>query len=150
VTAGEILVATDGSPVSREPLARAVEMARQGGLALTGFFVLDGGWPDFIGNDWQSARGARQGFLDHVRAEQEAQAGAARAQFEEAAAGVPAASFRVLAGDPVEVITDLARSETTGLLVLSRRVFQVSGRPGLRRLARVLAERADRPILLLP
>ena len=79
-----IVVAVDGSEASQEAVDHAVNMARHGKAALTGIFILDAQWPDFIGNDWQSSKGARQGFLDHIRIEQEAQADAARAQFESA------------------------------------------------------------------
>ncbi len=145
-----IVVAVDGSAASQEALNQAVELARQSCSALTGVFVMDGGWPDYIGNDWQSSKGARQGFLDYIRQEQEQQAQAAQQQFESAAQGVVAATFSVQAGDPVEVILQIASEPTTDLLVLSRRVFQVSGRPSLKRLGERLAKKATRPLLMLP
>jgi hypothetical protein len=43
-----------------------------------------------------------------------------------------------------------ASHDNTDLLITSRRVFQVSGRPSLKTLARELAQRASCPLLLLP
>lgn len=145
-----IVVAVDGSAASQEALNQAVELARRSRSALTGVFVMDGGWPDYIGNDWQSSKGARQGFLDYIRQEQEHQAQAAQQQFESAAHGMAAATFSVRAGDPAEVMLQLASEPTTAMLVLSRRVFQVSGRPSLKRLGVRLAKKATRPLLMLP
>ena len=150
---GKIVVAVDGSEASTAALNFAVNLARQSGAALTGVFVVDGGWPDFIGNDWQSAKGARQGFLDYIRCEQEEQADAACRQFNEAANGCGQFgpfNFSVLAGDPTEILLKLANDQETGLLVTSRRVFQVSGRPSLKSLAKTLAQKASRPLLLVP
>lgn len=147
---GNIVVAVDGSEASLEALNHAVILARQSNMPLTGFFIIDSQWADFIGNDWQSAKGARQGFLDYIRKEQEEQAEAARAQFEEATQGMEQASFAIYAGDPTEAMVEQASSEDTGLLVTSRRVFQVSGRPSLHSLAATLAKKASRPILLFP
>jgi nucleotide-binding universal stress UspA family protein len=145
-----IVVAVDGSAASQEAVDHAVNMALHHNAALTGIFILDSQWPDFIGNDWQSSKGARQGFLDHIRLEQEAQADAARAQFESAASGLEHATFCVHAGDPTDVLVEQANSSATDLLIASRRVFQVSGRPSLRSLATNLTRKALRPILLLP
>jgi nucleotide-binding universal stress UspA family protein len=145
-----ILVAVDGSEASQQAVSHAVSMARHSRAALTGIFVLDSRWPDFIGNDWQSSRGARQGFLDHVRLEQEAQADAARAQFEGAAAGLERAAFCVHAGDPAEVLVEQANAVAGNLLVAGRRVFQVSGRPSLKALSASLIRKALCPVLLLP
>lgn len=145
-----VVVAVDGSESSQEALNHAVDLARQSQAALTGVFVIDAGWPDYIGNDWQSSKGARQGFLDYIREEQEQQAETARGQFERAAQGLPAAKFSLLAGDPVDVLVELAGERSDDLLVLNRRVFQVSGRPSLKSLGRRLAEKARRPYLLFP
>jgi nucleotide-binding universal stress UspA family protein len=147
---GNIVVAVDGSEASQGALDHAVNLARQSNTALTGIFVIDSQWPDFIDNDWQSAKGARQGFLDHIREEQEQQAAAARTQFVQATQGMEQASFSVHAGDPTEVLVEHASSANTGILVAGRRVFQVSGRPSLKSLVATLAEKASRPILLFP
>jgi hypothetical protein len=56
----------------------------------------------------------------------------------------------VLAGDPIGKLVELASSANTDLLITSRRVFQVSGRPILKTLASQLAKRASCPLLLLP
>ena len=143
-------MAVDGSAASQEALDQAVNIARQSHADLTGVFVIDSEWPDYIGNDWQSSRGARQGFLDYIREEQERQAEAARAQFGNAARDVPQAIFDLKVGDPAGVLIDLAKADSTDLLILSRRVFQVSGRPSLKTLGERLAKKAARPILLFP
>lgn len=145
-----IVVAVDGSDASQEALNHAVDLARQSNSALTGFFVIDSQWADYIGNDWQSAKGARQGFLDYIRKEQEDQANAAREQFEQATPDMPLASFSVHAGDPTEILVEQASSANTGILIASRRVFQVSGRPSLKSLAATLAKKASSPLLLFP
>ena len=147
---GNIVVAVDGSEASQDALDHAVNLARQSSTALTGIFIIDSQWADFIDNDWQSAKGARQGFLDYIREEQEQQAAAARAQFVQATQGMEQASFAVHAGDPTEVLVEHASSANTGILVAGRRVFQVSGRPSLKSLAATLAKKASRPILLFP
>ena len=145
-----IVVAVDGSEASQEALNYAVELARQSKSALTGFFIIDGGWPDYIGNDWQSSKSSRQEFLDYIRKEQEQQAEAARQQFETAAGGIEASSFSVLGGDPIEMLISQANAADTGMLVVGQRIFQVSGRPSLRSLSKRLAARATRPLTLFP
>ena len=147
---GNIVVAVDGSEASQDALNHAVNLARQSNTTLTGIFIIDSQWADFIDNDWQSAKGARQGFLDYIRKEQEEQAEAARAQFEQATRGMKQASFSVYAGDPTDVLVEHASSGDTGILVAGRRVFQVSGRPSLKSLAATLAKKASRPLLLFP
>jgi nucleotide-binding universal stress UspA family protein len=147
---GNIVVAVDGSEASQGALNHAVELARQRNTPLTGFFIIDTQWADFIGNDWQSSKGSRQGFLDYIRKEQQDQAEAARSQFEQATHGMAQASFSVHAGDPTEVLVEQASSEDTGILVAGRRVFQVSGRPSLKALAATLAKKASRPLILFP
>ena len=145
-----IVVAIDGSAASQEALNQAANIARQSHADLTGVFVIDSQWPDFIGNDWQSSKGARQGFLDYIQDEQEQQAEAARRQFETTVNGMPAAVFSVEAGDTAEVVLQLASKPSTDLLVLSRRVFQVSGRPSLKTLSARLTKKATQPFLLYP
>lgn len=145
-----IAVAVDGAEASQEALDHAVNLARQRSTPLTGIFIVDSQWPDFIGNDWQSAKGARQGFLDYIRKEQEEQAEAARAQFTLAAQGLDQAVFSIHAGDPAAVLVAHASSDKTGILIVSRRVFQVSGRPSLKSLAATLAKKASCPLLLFP
>jgi nucleotide-binding universal stress UspA family protein len=145
-----IVVAVDGSNASQDALNHAAELARQSNTPLTGIFIIDTQWADYIGNDWQSSKGARQGFLDYIRKEQEEQAEAARAQFEQATQGMAHASFSVHAGDPTQVLVEQASSGDTGMLVAGRRVFQVSGRPSLKSLAATLTKKASRPLLLFP
>ncbi len=145
-----IVVAVDGSEASQEALNHAVELARQSKCALTGFFIIDGGWPDFIGNDWQSSKGARQEFLDYIFKEQESQAEAARMQFEIAAEDINDRRFSILAGDPAEILIAQANAADTGMLVVGQRIFQVSGRPSLRSLSKRLVAKATRPLTLFP
>ena len=145
-----ITVAVDGSPASVLPLDHAVLHARQNKAVLTGIFIIDGQWADFIGNDWQSSKGARQGFLDYILEEQEAQAKLAQTQFHQAVGDWPQATFEVLAGDPIRKLVEWATPDSTDLLITSRRVFQVSGRPILKTLAGELAQRANCALLLLP
>jgi nucleotide-binding universal stress UspA family protein len=146
----QIVVAVDGSQVSAAAIEQAVSVARQRHMTLAGVFVIDGNWPDYIGNDWQSSKGARQGFLDYMLKEQEAQAQAAQSQFEEAVGQLPETHFTILAGDPTEVLSKLASEPQTELLVTSKRVFQVSGRPSLKGLAKTLIKRATQPVLFTP
>lgn len=147
MTASKILVAVDGSEASDEALAFASALAHKTGLPLEGVFVIDSEWPDFIGNDWQSAKGARQGFLDYIRDEQEEQARLARTQFEMTVGGLNGqAGFRVIPGDPVEVLIKLATDEPTYVLTFGSKVFQVSGRPSLKALAKTVLKKATRPV----
>ena len=147
---GHIVVVVDGSPACGEPLDHALELARRCDAALTGLFVLDNQWADFIGNDWQSSAGARQGFLDQMRKEQEAQAERARSQFLAATGGLGRSRFLVRVGDPLAVLLETASAPDTDLLLVSRRAFAVAGRPSLRGLTTALARKADRPLLLFP
>ncbi|HUW50270.1 MAG TPA: universal stress protein [Sulfuricella sp.] len=146
----KIVVAVDGSSATEAALNQAVQLARQSGSALTGVFVLDGNWADFIGNDWQSSKGARQGFLDHIREEQEEQARAAHSQFEAATKDLGDAKFELLGGDPTGELVRLSKEPATDLIIVSRQVFQVSGRPSLKSLAKTLVQKATQPLLLLP
>jgi nucleotide-binding universal stress UspA family protein len=145
-----IVAAVDGAECSGAVLALAVPLARQHGAALTGLFVVDAGWPDYIGNDWQSAAGARQGFLDYVHAEQEEQARAAQAQFAAATADFPGAAFQVVGADPADELIRQARSPEVDLLIASRRSFAVSGRPSLKTMAKRLGDKATRGVMILP
>lgn len=150
MTFRKIVVAVDGSVASQEALDHIVEIARQSNASLTGVFVIDSQWVDYIGNDWQSAKASRQTFLDYIRVEQEQQATAARSQFEGATQGLSNAQFSLLAGDPTDVIVGIANDDETDLLALSQRVFQVSGRPSLKSLAARLTKKATRPIMVFP
>jgi len=145
-----IVVAVDGSEASQEALNHTVELARQSNASLTGVFVIDSEWVDYIGNDWQSAKASRQTFLDYIRKEQEEQAEAARNQFESASRGLGTANFSLVAGDPTDTLIDMANNATTDLLVFSRRVYQVSGRPSLKALSKRIAKKAQRPFMVFP
>lgn len=143
-----IAVAVDGTEASHAALEFALGMARDRGCALAGVFVIDSGWADFIGNDWQSSRNARQGFLDYVLREQEEQAGRARRQFE-AAAGGGRGSFSVLVGAPADALIGMMQSGRADALVVGRRVFEVCGRPSVKRLARTLQTKVRQPVYLV-
>lgn len=145
-----IQVAVDGCEASQAALEQAVWLARQGASILTGFYILDTGWPDFIGNDWQSSSGARRGFLEQVGREQQDQSDAARAQFEAATLGLPGARFTLLSGDPVLVLVQRLNDPKTDVLAFGRRTFQVSGRPSLKGAATTLVKQGLRPLLLFP
>lgn len=144
-----LVVAVDGSAATGESLDHAVQLARGCNAALTGLFVLDNQWADFIGNDWQSAAGARQGFLDQMLREQEHQAAAARQQFQRATEDLREARFLLRVGDPLTVMLEIAQAPETDLLIFSRRVFANAGRPSLKGMAASLVKRARRPLLLL-
>ncbi len=143
-----IAVAVDGAEASRTAIEQALRLAREQGRPLTGIFVLDSGWADFIGNDWQSSRNARQGFLDYVLIEQRRQAEAARRQFEAATAGMAGARFEILSGDPLEALCGLMARGDAAALVAGREVFQVCGRPSLKRLAGELRRRIRQPLVI--
>ncbi len=138
-----IAVAVDGSPASSAALDMAHGLAREQGRPLTGIFVLDTGWADYIGNDWQSAAGARQGFLDYIRGQLEAQAEAARHQFAAATEDLGAASFAVIPGEPLEALCEFMAHGSAEMLVVGSEVFQVCGRPSVKRLAHDLARQVD-------
>ncbi len=137
-----IAVAVDGSPASTAALSEAVRHAAEERRPLVGVFVLDTGWADFIGNDWQSAAGARQGFLDYVRSQLESQADMARAQFEAAARPLSAARFEVIPGEPLETLVNFLERGEAQWLFLGREAFQVCGRPSSRRLVQDLMRRS--------
>jgi len=144
-----VAVAVDGSPASDAALAHARDSARRRDALLKGIFVLDTGWADFIGNDWQSATGARQGFLDYIRGQLEAQAELARKQFVAATTGLPGAEFEVIPGDPLEVLADMMAAGEAEMLVAGREVFQVCGRPSVKRLAKDLLHRISQPVIII-
>lgn len=137
--AAAIAVAVDGSEASAGALARALALAD--GAELLGIFVVDAGWADYIGNDWQSSRNARQDFLDYVRGQLERQAEEARRQFVAAVGNRPGAHFRVLTGDPLEELCRFMSGGEAATLVAGKEVFQVCGRPSCKRLTRDLARR---------
>ena len=144
-----VAVAVDGSEASRGALEHALRLARERDCPLTGIYVLDSGWADFIGNDWQSSRDARQGFLDYVLSHQRRQAEEARTQFEAAAAALPDARFAVLTGDPCDALCELMARGEADTLVAGREVYQVCGRPSLKSLAKNLTKRIVQPVIIV-
>ncbi len=148
-TAAAVVVAVDGSEASRSALEQALRLAREQGRPLAGVFVLDSGWADYIGNDWQSARNARQGFLDYVHGHLENQAEEARRQFEAATADFVDARFSIITGDPLEALCELMAQNHAQMLVAGREVFQVCGRPSVKRLAKDLPRRIKQPVVIV-
>jgi nucleotide-binding universal stress UspA family protein len=146
----QIVVAVDGSPVSEKPLQLAVHFAHPTQIPLTGIFVIDAQWADFIGNDWQSSRNARQGFLDYIQRKQEEQAEIAHHQFKKYTQTLRHRHFEKPVGDPLTLLTQWATAPHTGLLILSHQVFQVCGRPSSQRIAQQIAKKARCPVLLVP
>jgi nucleotide-binding universal stress UspA family protein len=145
---GTIAVTVDGSPASETALQRALELARATHAALTGVFVIDAGWADFIGNDWQSSRNARQGFLDYVLQQQRDQARTAQRQFEAVTPGLPQSQFLVLIGEPVNELAEMIETRKADMLVVGERVFQVCGRPSIKKLPRTLSKRMGQSVVV--
>ena len=144
-----IAIAVDGTKASAAALAFAVAMAKSEQAQLNGVFVLDTGWVDFIGNDWQSSRNARQGFLDYVRVELEQQMELARQQFAEATAECPNARFSMLPGDPAQALAGLMRRGGADAMVLGSAVYQTCGRPSVTRLAKFLRKNVSQPVYVI-
>jgi hypothetical protein len=142
----EIIVAVDGADISNAPIQYGIHLARQTQARLTGLFIMDGKWADFIGNDWQSSRNARQGFLDYMYREQLAQANLAKLQFENLTTSIENCVFKIETGDPTEILCGLK----TGILILSRQVFQVCGRPSSKKIAQNLVKNSSQPLFLFP
>lgn len=144
-----IAIAVDGTEASAAALAFAVDKARCEDAQLQGIFVLDSGWADFIGNDWQSSRNARQGFLDYIRCELEKQAELARQQFASATLEWPQACFTMLPGDPAAALTDLMQRGEADAMVLGEKVFQSCGRPSVKSLAKHLLRNVRQPVFVI-
>ncbi len=148
--AGLVVVAVDGTEAALASLEWAVAWARLGRHPLRGLFIWDAGWPDFIGNDWQSSQGARQGFLDHVQQAVARQQTLAQAQFQQMVGDLPWAEFLAQSGDPLTLLLAWASDPQVALLVLGRRTFQVCGRPSLVAIPGQIVKRASRPLMVLP
>jgi len=144
-----IAVTVDGTPACADALRRAVAVARSENAGLIGVFLLDAGWADFIGNDWQSSRNARQGFLDYVMHEQQRYAEAARVQFTTAALGLPDTRFAVLAGDPADELVRMMTAGTADLLFAGEKVFRECGRPSSRTLMRKVVAKVRQPVYVV-
>jgi nucleotide-binding universal stress UspA family protein len=144
-----IAVAVDGTEASAAALAFAIDKARCDGAQLTGVFVLDSGWTDFIANDWQSSRNARQGFLDYVRAELEKQQELAQQQFAAVTPALMQTSFSVLTGDPAESLTAFMRRGDADMLVIGAAAFVACGRPSAKALAVTLTRDVPQPVYVV-
>ena len=144
-----IAVAVDGTEACHAALEFAVGMARDKGCALAGVFVLDSGWADFIGNDWQSSRNARQGFLDYILRQQEQQAELARRQFEAAAGHLSENRFSILVGVPSAALIEMMEAGGADALVVGRGVFEACGRPSVRSLPKEVAGKVRQPVFLV-
>jgi nucleotide-binding universal stress UspA family protein len=141
-----VAVTVDGTPACAGALQQAVARARSEGCGLTGVFLLDAGWADFIGNDWQSSRNSRQGFLDYVMQEQQRHAEAARGQFAAATLGLPDARFAVLAGDPADELVRMMNSGAADVLFAGENAFRECGRPSSRAIVRTVVAKVRQPV----
>ena len=144
-----IAIAVDGTEASAAALAFAIGKARAERAQLNGIFVLDTGWADFIGNDWQSSRNARQGFLDYIRNQLEQQSELARRQFAAATAGWANSRFACLPGDPAEILTGLMQRGEADAMVLGKAVFQACGRPSVKSLGKLLKRKVRQPVFVV-
>ena len=144
-----IAVAIDGTEASAAALVFALDKAKLEKARLDGIFVLDTGWADFIGNDWQSARNARQGFLDYIRGELEKQSELARQQFAGATSGWPNSCFTTLMGDPAETLAGLMHRGEADAMVLGASVYQGCGRPSVKNLAKQLKKKIRQPVFVV-
>jgi nucleotide-binding universal stress UspA family protein len=144
-----VAVAVDGTEASRTALEYAIAMALEQDVSLTGVFVIDNGWADFIGSDWQSSRNARQGFLDYILADQQHHAHMAEEQFSRAASVLPNREFIVLVGTPADALCEFMEHGANEALVVGRCVYQSCGRPSISRLSRSLARRLTTPLYLV-
>lgn len=149
MTTGAIVVTVDGSPASAAALSHAAICARDQGRPLTGIFVLDPGWTG-CGCDSTHASGQMQrGFLDYACSELEAQAEAAREQFTAATEDLVDATFEVVPGDPARILCELMARGQAGMLVAGREVFQVCGRPSVKRLMDELQQCVRQPLVIV-
>lgn len=115
----------------------------------SGVFVIDNGWADFIGNDWQSSRNARQGFLDYVLADQRRYAEMARVQFSQATAKLLNTEFVILVGIPAETLCEFVKREQREVLVAGKQIYQCCGRPSVTKLTQKLARRLTIPVYVV-
>jgi hypothetical protein len=81
--------------------------AREKKAFLTGLFVLDATWNDYIGHDWLSGSNARAGFLDYVKNEELGEAERTIRKFEACAAGLPHAVKVAPGRVPEEICREL-------------------------------------------
>lgn len=100
----KILLALDSSTKAVE---EAVRIARERNASLTGMFVLDATWNEYIGHDWLSGSNARAGFLDYVKGEEQLEAERALREFEACASEIPHESKTVAGRVPDEVCREL-------------------------------------------
>ncbi|MEM5789310.1 MAG: universal stress protein [Syntrophobacteraceae bacterium] len=98
----KILLALDSSD---KAIDEAVKVAREKNAKLTGIFVLDSTWNEYIGHDWLSGSNARAGFLDYIKTEEDLEAGRATERFVTLAADVPH-EFKARAGRVPDVIIE--------------------------------------------
>ena len=147
-----ILIAIDGAPATTAALTLATHLARQSQAVLTGIFIIDDRWADFIGHDWQSTAQSRQAFLNYIQDEQIRQAQQAQACFAIAVNSeqITDSCFIIEVGDPSALLIERAQSAYTDLLILSRQVFAEIGRPSIKTLIATVTKRAQCPVLLVP
>jgi nucleotide-binding universal stress UspA family protein len=100
-----ILVVLDGNTGTLDEAAR---LARERGASLTGLFVREAGWNDYLGHDWLSGSNARSGFLDYVADQERALETAVTESFPPRTAGL-SATLKIAAGRVAEEIVREAR-----------------------------------------
>jgi len=101
----KILLALDSS---EKAIDEAIKLAREKSAFLTGIFVLDSTWNEYIGHDWLSGSNARAGFLDYVKNEEDLEAKHVIEKFEVRAAGIPHESKTVAGRVPDAISRELA------------------------------------------
>jgi len=102
-----ILLALDSS---EKTMDEAVKAAREKNAFLTGLFVLDATWNEYIGHDWLSGSNARAGFLDYVKNEEQLESERTIKAFEARAlaAGIPHETKVAPGRVPEEICRELA------------------------------------------
>jgi nucleotide-binding universal stress UspA family protein len=101
----KILVALDSS---EKTIDEAVRFAKEKDASLTGIFVLDATWNEYIGHDWLSGSNARAGFLDYVKNEETLEAERMLREFEARTSAVAQESKTVAGRVPDEICRELA------------------------------------------
>ena len=108
-----ILVATDGSPLSRPAIRMAVRMAKALGAKLTGLTVVAPYFSQASGKEYATLRGFQRAVQKQARQALAAFNAEARAQ------GVAATASSVLGGEPWRVILRAARARRCDLIVMA-------------------------------
>lgn len=143
-----IIAAIDGEEYSKSPLELALNLAGDKNIELLAIYVMDSGWPDFIGHDWQSSKASRQGFLSYINQAQKEQLEKTQEQF--ARIKYSLASLQIINGEPGKILQKFAQDQENTGICLSKQVFQACGRPGLKKLAADLLKASKIPLFIFP